>query len=169
MENNIIIRNIKIEDIPSVVNIRIDGWKIAYKDILDEKFLQSLNTEEDIERRKKDYKQGYFIVAVKNDEIVGFCRYTDEIDKKENIDCDCEIKAIYVKTELKRQGIGKTMLNYAKNDLKKNGNKNMIIWCLKDNLPSRKFYKSMGGVVIGEKKVNIGEKEYLETGFKYVL
>ena len=33
---NIIIRNIEEKDIPSVVDIQIDGWKSAYKGIVDD-------------------------------------------------------------------------------------------------------------------------------------
>lgn len=33
---NIIIRNIEEKDIPSIVDIQIDGWKTAYKGIIDD-------------------------------------------------------------------------------------------------------------------------------------
>ena len=36
---NIIIRNIEENDIPSVVDIQIDGWKSAYKGIVDDNVL----------------------------------------------------------------------------------------------------------------------------------
>ena len=45
----------------------------------------------------------------------------------------------------------------------------MIIWCLKENYPSRKFYEKMGGAVIGEHKTNIWYKDYDEVGFLYKL
>ena len=33
---NVIIRNIEEKDIPSVVDIQISGWQIAYKGIIDD-------------------------------------------------------------------------------------------------------------------------------------
>lgn len=45
----------------------------------------------------------------------------------------------------------------------------MILWCLKDNDPSKAFYTKMGGKMIEERKIEIGEKEYLEVGFEYKL
>ena len=43
----------------------------------------------------------------------------------------------------------------------------MILWCLKDNEPSKKFYTKMGGKIIKERAIEIEEKEYLEVGFEY--
>ena len=77
--------------------------------------------------------------------------------------------ALYVKPELKYQGIGKAMFDYAKNDLINKGNKKMILWCLKDNEPSRKFYEKMGGTIIREHTINIGGKSYEEVGFAYLF
>lgn len=43
----------------------------------------------------------------------------------------------------------------------------MIVWCFKDNEASKKFYTKMGGKIIKEKLIRIGEKDYYEVGFKY--
>ena len=51
--NNIIIRDIKKEDIPQVVNIQISGWRAAYKGIIDEYYLSNMNPEEKIKMREK--------------------------------------------------------------------------------------------------------------------
>lgn len=40
---NIIIRNIEEKDIPRVVDIQIDGWKTAYKGIIDDSILNSMD------------------------------------------------------------------------------------------------------------------------------
>lgn len=40
---NIIIRNIKKDDISQVVDIQINGWKIAYKGIIDNEYLNTMN------------------------------------------------------------------------------------------------------------------------------
>ena len=53
---NVIIRNIEEKDIPSVVDIQISGWQIAYKGIIDDSTLSSMNRDEKIEKsgRKMD-------------------------------------------------------------------------------------------------------------------
>ena len=50
---NVIIRNIKEKDIPSVVDIQISGWQTAYKGIIDDKVLNSMNRDEKIKKKKR--------------------------------------------------------------------------------------------------------------------
>lgn len=49
---NIIIRNIEEKDIPSVVDIQVNSWKTAYKGIIDDVVLNTMNKENKIERYK---------------------------------------------------------------------------------------------------------------------
>ena len=165
---NLIVRNIEEKDIPSVVDIQIDGWKSAYKGIVDNNILNSMNRNERIEKRKNDYKQNGFIVAELNNQIVGFCRYIDSNKFTTNIsNIDCELLALYVKPNLKYNGIGTRLFQFVKNEFKSKNKTKMILWCLKDNEPSKKFYTKMGGKIIKERAIEIGEKEYLEVGFEY--
>ena len=165
---NIIIRNIEEKDIPSVVDIQIDGWKSAYKGIVDDNILKSMNRNERIAKRKNDYKENGFIVAELNNQVVGFCRYIDSNKFTQDIpNIDCELLALYVKPKLKYNGIGTRLFQFVINDFKSKNKNKMILWCLKDNEPSKKFYTKMGGKIIKERTIEIGEKEYLEVGFEY--
>ena len=166
---DIIIRNIKEDDLPDVIEIQINGWKNAYSGIIDDSFLNSMNKEKQLERRKQDYQKGYFIVAVQNNQIVGFSRYDDKIVSDDSEGYDSEIIALYVKPDIKGIGIGTKIINYIKNDLKQKGNKKMIIWCLKENFPSRKFYEKMGGTIVNEHYITFGEKKYPEVAFGFEL
>ena len=80
---------------------------------------------------------------------------------------DCEIVALYVKPDFKYKGIGTKLFEFALNEFKSKNRRKMIIWCLKENKPARKFYTKMCGVMVKEKIVKIGEKEYSEVGFEY--
>lgn len=165
---NIIIRNIKEKDIQSVVDIQIDAWKTAYKGVIEDNVLNSMNRDERIEKRRKDYKENGFIVAELNNQVVGFCRYIDSNKFTLDIsDIDCELLALYVKPELKYNGIGTKLVQFVMNEFKNKNKTKMILWCLKDNEPSKKFYTKMGGEIIKERVIEIGEKEYLEVGFRY--
>lgn len=167
---NLIVRNIEEKDIPSVVDIQIDGWKSAYKGIVDNNILNSMNRNERIEKRKNDYKQNGFIVAELNSQIVGFCRYIDSNKFTPNIsNIDCELLALYVKPNLKYNGIGTRLFQFVKNEFKSKNKTKMILWCLKDNEPSKKFYTKMGGEIVKERTIKIGGKEYLEVGFIYSI
>ena len=84
-------------------------------------------------------------------------------------DIDSEVVAIYVVPELYRQGVGTKMLSHAIDDLKKQGRKKMVIWCLKDNVNGRHFYERSGGVIMGEHKIHIGNDDYDEVGYLFSL
>ena len=166
----IIIRNINENDIEQVVDIQIAGWKNAYQGIIDQDFLNSMNREDRIKRRKENYKNSPFVVAEINNEIVGFCRYCYEVISNNGEGYDCELMALYVKPELKGKGIGKKLLNYVKDDMKKHGKTKMILWCLRENYSSRIFYEKVGGKLIDcEHYAEFGGKLYSEVGFGYNL
>lgn len=163
-----VVRNVKKEDLRAVAEIAINGWKTAYSGIIDNEYLENLSIEENYQKRLNDYTENGFVVAELNNEIVGFCRYTlENLFSKEYTEIDGEISAIYVKPELKRNGIGRKLFEYVFNEFKKNGNKKIILWCLKENYPSRAFYEKMGGILCGESTITRGGKEYKEVGFKF--
>ena len=163
------IRQITLEDIPHVVNIQIKGWQTAYRGIIDDEYLDSLNAEEKKVKRKRDFNKSPFVVAVLDGEIVGFCRYLYEVVSNDGEGYDSEVMALYVKPNLKGKGIGRRIFEYVRNDLLNHGKKKMILWCLKDNMPSRAFYEKMGGKIVAEHGIEIGSKIYPEVGFGYTL
>lgn len=163
-----IVRNVEKEDLKAVAEIVVNGWKAAYRGIIDDDFLDSLNANDAYQRMLKNYQENGFVVAEIDNEVVGFCRYTlENLFSKEYTEIDGEISAIYVKPELKRNGIGKKLFEYVFNEFKKNGNKKIILWCLKENYPSRAFYEKMGGILCGESMIIRGGKKYKEVGFQF--
>ncbi len=64
-----------------------------------------MNRNQRIEKRRNDYKENGFIVAELNNQVVGFCRYIDSNKFTQDI-LDCELLALYVKQNLKYNGIG---------------------------------------------------------------
>ena len=164
------IRKVEKEDLRAVSEIAIKGWQTAYRGVIDDEFLNNMSIEENYQKRLKDYKENRFVVATLKKEIVGFCRYrTGNYYKNEYDSVDCEICALYVKPDCKRNGIGTKLVNYVINEFKENGNVQMILWCLKDNYPSRNFYEKLGGIYCGENVIERGNKEYKEVGYIYDL
>lgn len=166
----LIIRDIKFEDIPKVVDIQINGWKNAYIGIIDDDYLDSLHSEYNlrIQKMQNNYMDNGFIVAELDNQVVGFCRYIfDNSNSKEIVNADCEMSALYIEPALKRQGIGTALFKYVMNKFKKQNKSHMILWCFKDNKASIAFYKKMGGTIIKERPVKKGNKEYQEVCFLY--
>lgn len=168
--NKFIVRNVKFEDLKAAANIVITNWKTVYRGLINDDFLDSLSVEERYIKYQNNYKESGFIVAERNGEILGICRYVKGNNYKEKYpEIDCEITVLYVKIQEKGNGIGKALVNFVKEEFKKNNLKKMIIWCLKENYPARKFYEKMGGALCGEIPCLIGKKVYTEVGFIYDL
>lgn len=168
--DEIIIRDAKLEDLKQTAEIVVRGWKTAYRGIIDDEYLDNLSIDSRYQKMLKNYKENGFIVAEKDNEIVGFCRYKTGNDYGERFpSVDCELCALYVKPEFKRKGIGKKLVNYVKEEFKKAGFSQMILWCFKENYPSRAFYEKIGGGYCGENTIEIENKEYKEVAYTYNL
>lgn len=166
---NINIRKIEKQDLKQVAEIHVNGWKNAYKNLIDDDYLNSLSIENRLNKLKKNYNTNGFLVATLNDEIVGFIRYIFSNEFSSDYDVDCEVSALYVKTSLKGNGIGTKLLNHVMDEFRKEDKKKMILWCLSTNESSIHFYEKMGGKIIGQKEELIGDKKYFESGFEFVL
>ena len=49
---NIIIRDVRKEDIAEVVDVQINGWKAAYREIIDDEYLDTMSKEK-LKKEKK--------------------------------------------------------------------------------------------------------------------
>lgn len=144
--NSIKIRKATLNDIKAISTIKVEGWQSAYKNIISDKYLDNMDITKTIEKNIKNFDRHPFIVAEVNSEVVGFCCYDfgniEELDEN----ADCELRGIYVKPSMKRKGIGRKLIEYVKKEFLKANKEKMILWCLKENYPSREFYKSMNGI-----------------------
>ena len=167
---DIIIRNATIDDIERIADIKIEGWQTAYRGIIDDNFLNNMDRKTEIEKRKKNIENGVnIIVAELNNKIVGFCLYRNynNYPGKFQKEADCEISSLYVTSKLKRNGIGRKLMQYVIDLLKKEGKKQMILGCLKENYPSRAFYEKMGGKILSYDEIEFGNKNYGLAIYEY--
>lgn len=161
------IRDVEADDLMQVAEICINGWKMAYRGIIDDEYLDSLDVNQKYERFKSNYKDGHFIVAINDEKVLGFCRYSDEY--RDSDEFDCELCALYINLEDRGCGIGSALVNYVMNYFRSIGKETMIIWCLEENYKAREFYEKMGGKLYKQKEIEKGGKKYEEVGFKYEL
>lgn len=165
---DIIIRPLTADDVYGAAEIRINGWKEAYRGIIDDSHLDTLNIEEQIKKIEKSIGNENFIVAIENEKVVGFCRFVYDNSFSNNIDyVDCELTAIYVHPDYKGKGIGTKMFKYVLDKFNNQNKTSMILWCLADNIKSINFYKHMGGEIRESKIAQIGNNNYKEVGIVY--
>ena len=166
-KSKIFIRKVRYDDIEQIVDINIKDWKKVYKGIMDDEILNNLDKNEKIEKWKKHYNIGNVIVAEQKGQVIGYCRYDDNV-VYENTDIDSEIIAIYVDCDNLGNGVGRKLVEYVMRDLKSKRKNKMIIWCLEKNENARKFYERMGGKLVNiEKYFEKDGRKYKEVGYVF--
>ena len=161
MNNGIVVRKAEKEDVMQISEILVEDWQKAYRGIMDDDFLDSMSAEQryGIEVRRYDK----FMVAADADTILGYAW----LEASEEDPADCEIIALYVRYTRRGNGIGKLLLQDAVSRFREAGKKKMIIWCLKENAESRKFYEKIGGREFRTGSHNWGGKDYEMISYLY--
>lgn len=161
-----LIRYYEERDIDKIAKIIVDDWKIAYKGIIDNDYLENLNYIDRAKNIKEKYEKQKSIVYIDNEDVKGYCRFGENRDNEKEYG---EIYALYIKYDERNNGIGKSLSKKAMQILKDKGYKEAVIWCLKENKNARKFYEKIGGKLCNERKIAIGDKQYDEVCYKYNL
>ena len=161
MNNEITVRQAKKEDVRQIAEILVEDWQTAYRGIMDDEFLDSMSADQRYEIEVKRYQK--FIVAADGDEILGYAW----LEASDEEPADCEVIALYVRYAKRNRGIGKFLMQHAVDQFRENGKKKMIIWCLKENAESRKFYEKIGGKEFKTGSHNWGGKDYEMISYLY--
>ena len=161
MNKEITIRQAEKEDVRQIAEILVEDWQTAYRGIMDDEFLDSMNADQRYEIEVKRYQK--FIVAADGDEILGYAW----LEASDEEPADCEVIALYVRYAKRNRGIGKLLMRHAVDHFRETGKKKMIIWCLKENAESRKFYEKIGGREFRTGSHNWGGKDYEMISYLY--
>ena len=156
----------EISDSMEIAKLIKDGWNAAYNGIISDEYLKNMNIEDLSENWKNKIQTNNNVYIYKEEKkILGVIIFGESEDK--SINDTGEIFVLYVKVEEKRKGIGTQLLNFAKNQLIKEGYTKMIIWCLMGNKEGSNFYKKCGGIKLKERDYILGGIEIREKGFLY--
>ena len=66
MTNEIKIRQAKPKDIEAISTIKVKGWQNAYRDIIDNEYLDNMNIERVMKKNRENLSKQNFIVAEMN-------------------------------------------------------------------------------------------------------
>ena len=163
MKREILIRNAEKEDVRQIAEILVEDWQKAYRGIMDDAFLDSMSISQRCEIEGKRYQK--YVVAADGNEILGYAWLETAADEP----ADCEVIALYVRYSKRNHGIGKLLMQYAVHHFREIGKKTMIVWCLKENVESRKFYEKVGGKEFRTGSHSWGGKEYEMISYLYDL
>jgi len=154
----------KSDDRFSISRIYEESWKFAYKGIIPQSYLDSIQAGE--WAVNLDNSEMRSIVAVEKDLLIGtssFCasRFSDFAGYG-------EIVSIYLLPEYMGKGYGKCLLKYAIGELTKTGFQDIFLWVLEKNIRARNFYERQGFICADHfLNDNIGGRDLREVQYRY--
>ena len=152
-------------DARAIAGVQIASWRDAYAGIVPQAFLDGMLEEEWEERRRGNIgvPGTTSLVAEEDGAIVGFI-YGGPA--RESLAAyDAEVYALYVLRDRRRRGIGRRLLGRCVDAAAAGGARSLALWVLRDNLPGRAFYESLGGRVVGEKDIPLGGAPLPEVAY----
>jgi GNAT superfamily N-acetyltransferase len=136
-----------LADCDRVAEIRIRGWRSAYRGLMPQPYLDSLSAAEDAERRRERFRQSddtvVNLVAEQDGELLGWAAH-GPYRGGELRTPDAELYAIYLDPARYGRGIGHALLQESIRRCTAAGHPRMYLWVLKGNTRARAFYERAG-------------------------
>ncbi len=141
------IRPMTLADCDRVAEIRVLGWRFAYRGLMPQPFLDALSARADAERHRARLMEGdgsvLNLVASVDDEIVGWAAlgpYRDDELRTE----DAELYAIYLDPEHVGTGVGRALMREGLRQCAALGHERVYLWVVRGNARARRFYERAG-------------------------
>jgi ribosomal protein S18 acetylase RimI-like enzyme len=159
------VRPATLDDAEAIARVNVATWRSAYRGLLPDDFLASLNEAHYTERWTRVIGQGTSRVFVveEQDRIVGFASGGRERAGEHGF--TGELYAIYVLDSAERRGHGRELVRAVAGALREMHLFDMIVWVLRDNAPARRFYERLGGVYVREQPITIGTATLEEVSY----
>lgn len=160
-----IVRRARMDDADAIERVRTDTWRDAYRGLMPDSLLDRLGY--DATRRRAFMaalpSDQFVLVAEDEGVVVGFClggrsRSTDDPFRG-------EVYAIYVLPQDHGRGIGRALMQAAATELVERDLRSMIVWVLRENAPSRRFYERMGGEWVRDEERELDGVRVTESAY----
>lgn len=133
------------DDADAIERVRTDTWRATYRGLMPDAVLDALGY--DGSRRRQQMAampaDRFALVAEHDGLLVGFAYGGSS--RGEEPAHPGEIYAIYVLPSHQGHGHGSALTRRGASELLARGWRGMLIWVLRENHPSRRFYERMGG------------------------
>lgn len=142
------IRRATPADSTLIGQIRIRGWRAAYRDLLPAAVLASMSDDgREAVRHERlrcpPPRTGAWVVE-RDGRVVGFALTGPTRDVDADRSCTGEVFAIYLEPDLVGRGLGRALFAQAVDDLRAMGYRRASLWVLAANARARRFYEAAG-------------------------
>ncbi|HEY5197299.1 MAG TPA: GNAT family N-acetyltransferase [Solirubrobacteraceae bacterium] len=136
------------DDADAIARIWIGGWRVAYRGLVPDRVIDALRPEdrEALWRGRLTVADpgARTLVAVIDEQLVGYCRLALPSRDDDAGTGTCEIASLYVASDRRRGGIGRELLSVALAELETDGWAEVTLWVFSENTSARAFYASHG-------------------------
>ncbi len=167
------VRPARPEDLPGVARVQVDTWRATYRGVVPEAFLEAMSYEERETRWARTLADpgwpGRLLVAeVEEVGVVGFAALGP--DRNSGFPSYTgELWALYVLPAWQGQGVGRALFAETVRTLLAQGHGRMLVWVLKENPRGRGFYERLGGVLLGERELELSGSRLLAVAYGFDL
>lgn len=162
---NAVVRTATVADAEGIARVHVASWQWAYRGLLNDSFLDSMDVDERIASwkrqletrmptyqaqssdRAKNFVEARIpfetFVADDNSELVGFARCGVSRDDDHD-DSVGEVYAIYLAESAVGKGLGRELMDLCFQHFKAHDAASASVWVLTDNPRARKFYEAAG-------------------------
>ena len=146
----------------------MDTWRAAYRGIVPDAYLAGLSYDESERLWQDAISTGEGRVFVAEDEggVFGFAsggpreRFSRGLREYEG-----ELQTAYVLPSHKGTGAGRRLVGAVARSLTEQRVNSMLLWVFTENRPARRFYESLGGIVVWEDGFRLGDAWLSETAY----
>ncbi len=142
------VRPATLDDQEVIAAVRVATWRVAYAGMMSDSALAAMDPVAQGARRRAWFadrpRTEYEYVTEHHGRVVGFVhggQYRDDAGLAPDAG---EVYALYVLPEEQGMGFGTALLGTAVEHLQDRGLSPVLLWVLRDNTPTRRFYERRG-------------------------
>jgi len=160
-----LVRPAELADAAPIARVHVDTWRSAYRGLLDDDYLASLDQAGYAERWRRILadSSSRVYVAEASQGVIGFASGGRERAGEDGF--SGELYAIYVLEEAQGHGHGRRLVQAVVGGLRELELPDMIVWVLRENRTARRFYERLGGVFVREQPITIGSAQLQEVSY----
>jgi L-amino acid N-acyltransferase YncA len=150
------IRRAEPEDARAIVEVKVASWKVAYRGLIPDRFLDSMSADSrQINRWRERLEEGIgqMWVCEESGGIIGFVYLGASQDEDAEQGEVGEVYAMYLHPAEWRKGRGTELMAQAIEALQQEGYGEATLWVLHNNERGKRFYEAMGFEADGGEKV----------------
>ena len=167
-----VVRQAVLADAKGIASVHVDSERAAYRGILPDIALDSLSVEKQEAAWHQRLANGTSntFVADENGDILGWINLGGSRDS-DSLSTTGEIRAMYVRSQEWRRGVGTALWQHSRTSLQKAGYLEMTLWVLELNYPARQFYEKVGFTLDPEIRTTVerGSKTFNVVRYRYSL